>query len=647
MEQDLINDIKEAEHSALSFFTPKWVTGHRNSEIYGLKHYTDEEEEKIVNQKRYPYKFDKISHAINTLLGMQRDSRFDIFFYEFEGSDALKAELYNAVWKHYADRSDFLHVESDVFQDAIVSTYGVFGCEMDYTEDVRGELKVFRAPFDEVMWDRDFRNYDLSDAQWLTRFRYIRKDLLKEQNPELKAMIELAMKEKRYAGGKDVTNFYVKPKQDLVAVHEYFQRGVKNVYLVLMDGDADFFPQVFKTEEEAGQFIQGLTETMNSAALSGQMTGNIPNLEIQPHPVKIINKSEMIINGMLKEPVETGMQNFTYTPFFSSFHDGKFWSMVDRLKDPQMFANRSYMQIDHWIGTMAKGLLWIDPRADSKAKKDIKEKFGTTGGIIEGKFPPQLIESRGPAPQLFSIIDKVETGMDDSLGGSNMLGQKQTASESGRAVLARQAQAGLDHFVSLDNMRRTKHSLGENIAWYLANKITAPRVLRIVGDSLGIQAMQSGGMGKWFKPSASNPSVGYVEINTEEENSLANIEVDVVIDEAVHATTKNWAVLNALTDAAKSGAIPPMPPQVAIELIPGIPQSLKMMWLKAVNAPKEEPMGKVSANYKDLPPDAKVAFLQSIGVESADMMGVIAKEQVDKTAPARPELTEKEKAGQV
>jgi hypothetical protein len=388
----------------------------------------------------------------------------------------------------------------------------------------------------------------------MSRFKYYRREALRQKYPDRKDLIDKISTERRWSGAKDFTETYIKKGLDLIGVHEFYERAYKNIFLVSVDGKLGAIQTAYKTEEEAGAEIQKATELYNVAFLSGQIKTPMPVMQIEPYSVSTIMKTEAVINAILSETGEHPLGDFPYKPFFCYFHDGEFWSVVDRLKDPQMFLNRMYIQIDHWIGTMAKGALWLDPRTDKAEQKKIEEAWGKTGGTIKSKYEPKVLVSPGPAPQLFSAIDRAEVTMEDSMGGANQLGYKQTASESGRAVLARLQQAGLDHFVPLDNMRRTKSELGRNIAWYLSNEITTPRVLRIIGDKLSMQTL-SQGIEQFFTKDEKRPNVGYLQINTSPENSLEGLEVDIVVDEAGHSPTKNQATLNSLADLGKAGVL--------------------------------------------------------------------------------------------
>lgn len=641
-EKDILNDVFLAEESSLGEFEGRWKIAARNAEIYGLDHWESKDKNRIIAQNRIPYVFDRISHAMNTLLGTQRDTRFDIHFYGRNQEDELKSEILNAQWKYYSDICDYIHVESDVFQDGAIGGYGAFAADVDRKQDYRGNLKVYRVPYDQLIWDKTFRQYDLSDCYWMDHLCFYRKDELRKYNPERSELIDLIGTEGNWMPKNKNFNLsrWYKPDKELIGVHKFYERDWQRKYVIWEKGKELPEEMPYDSEEEAGAEIQRRNQMLlgDMGAQMIQSGQPFPEFEVLPIEVPIIKKTEAVVSGLLKEPEIFGMGSFPFSVFFAYFHDGNYWSVIDRLKDPQKFINRMYAQIDHWIGTMAKGLLWIDPRTPDTEANLIRETFGKTGGVIKTKYPPQLIESRGPAPQLFSVLDRVEDGLENSMGGANFAGLKQTASESGRAVLARQSQAGLDHFIPLDNLRRTKQNLGEKIAYALTKEMTEPRTYRIIGDTLSVQAMQNQGILK----QSIRPNVGYMNVNTDDYNTVRDLEVDVIVDEAQHSVTKNQATLSSLVDLAKSNMLPgPMPPEVIAELS-DLPQSMKQIMIQHYQAlaqqPKEDKM-KISGSYKDLPPDVKMQILTEMGFQ-VDPGSVAVKEVIDK-----PHLTQKEKSG--
>lgn len=627
-ETDLLNDILEAETSAVGTFEPLWNEATRNKKVHALDQWGDEKE-KIVKQNRIPYVFDEISHPINVLLGTQRDTRFDIKFYERSKDDSSKVEVMNAVWKYYADLYDFMSVESDVFQDGVVSKYGVFQCRMDYDKDFRGNLRVERTPYNEVIWDTNFRQYDLSDAYWQARLRYYRRKELKGKYPDHADLIDKAGVQTNWAGMTEFQkNLWFKPENDLVGTREFYEKDFVRKFYIRQDGEP--LDMQFKTKKEAEKKVQELiAEAERKNFLSRMMLQGgqpIPTFDVKDISVRVIKKSVVLIDGVLEEPEEQEMNDFQYSIYFPYFDDGKFWSVVDRLYYPQMFKNRMMTMIDHWVGTSAKGLLWIDPKTPKVDADRIEQQFGKTGGVIRGiKNKPEMIESKGIQPQLFGLMELASQNIAYNGGGENYLGSKQTASESGRAVLARQAQAGLDNFIPLDNLRRTKQNLGEKIAWYLANEITTARKLRIVGDELQMAVMDSAGIGS---ADENRPNTRYVEVNTEDDNTIEGLEVDIIVDETPHSPTANQAIIGALTDAGKAGIMTIPPPPTLIPKLLNIPQSFKEEWYKYIEMQQQAPPKneeKVSINYKDLDPNAKMQAQQKAGFQPSKD-GILHKE---------------------
>jgi len=639
-----IKHILEAETQAMGVFRPKWDEARRNAEILGLKLWTEKERKKIEDQNRIAYNLDRVNHAINTLLGAQRETRTDIFFQGQAADDELRVELYNAVWKHFSDLYQFMHIESDVFVDGLVAKYGAYGCEMDYRKNPLGDLRPHRIPFDEVMWDTNSREYDLTDAHWMSRKRFYQRDELLSRYPEKEEIIQMAGNDWSWFTPKNVKELWYKKEKDLIGVSEFYEKDTPTRYFIWQAGADVVLPEAFESRRKAEERIREFGEMFQQMVFKGEADPNQPpKFEVEGIPTQVVSKTVATMNGELEEKHVFEMGEFPISIYFPYYYDGDFWGAVDRVKDPQRFESRMFAQIDHWISAMAKGLLRLDPKVPEPERKKIAEQWGKTGGTFTAKADSvELIQGAGPAPQLFVLLDKVDVLMKETFGGANALGLKQSSSESGRAVLARLGQAGLDNLIPLDNLRRTKHNLGTKVAWYLSNRITAPRVLRLTGDDLTMQAMNDGRLGEYFSASTSRPNVGYLKVNSEKKNTITGLEVDIVVDEAQHSATKNMQMLNQLTDFGKTGLLTvPPPPEVIIELLP-IPLSLKQAWKQAAaqQAQSVEPEMQVSTNYKDLPPEAQTQVLEKQGIETSTEQAT-DKQMFDTD---KPQLTDKEKA---
>ena len=622
---DVVANIIEAENLVLPKFnggdknrekedTGYWARGKRNTEFNAGEHWTPEQKAKFIKQGRIPFTMDKTSHAINTILGSQRESRTEVQFLERSSDDGPRVDTLNAVWKYYEDANEFIYSETDVFTDGVVALCGVFGCEIIKRNGLPF-LQVGRIPYDTVLWDLNFRQYDLSDAQWMSQRLFYRREALAKMYPDQKKLIMLAGMDKdaEPKARPFAYDTWVSPDKELISVRRFYERNIKTKWLIWKRESEIPEETSFATKREAEKEVRNRLAFYEVVA-SEMQAKNLqalprPEYEIVPADFPIVNRTVVVVNGVLEETQELPLGDFPLTMFFSYFHDGRFWTAVDRLRDPQIFMNRMMAHADHAIGTSAKGVLRMSKRLPRNDRKAIQEAWGKTGGAFtaeQGQL--EVFEGRGPQPQLFSMMDRAEGIMDDTFGGANNLGFKQTASESGRAVLARQQQAGLDNFVPLDNMRRTKQLLGKKLAYYLTNDIPQAQKLRIQGHPMQLQGMAEKGVATM---SEKNPTVAYADVNTKDANTITGLEVDVIVGEAAYSPSKMQATVAAMVDMFKAiPGLPPPPIDVVIDSSP-LPEELKTRWKANVSPP--EPKDKVSTNFKDMPLDAKIQHLERLG----------------------------------
>jgi hypothetical protein len=371
---------------------------------------------------------------------------------------------------------------------------------------------------------------------------------------------------------RDYVNAVLNHDLNVVALIEFFEKKYETRYFIRRGGFV--LPLYYDTEKEAAAAAK---EAIEKEAARFTAAGIIPPppeaVKIFPDKFPTVKKTCIAHETLFSE--ETIDEPFypisKYHPYF---HDGEYWSPLDVQKDGQRFFNKMFTMADHWIGTQAKGLLLIDSKAPKQEREVVKKTFSTTGGAVDVSDVEnyKLMESKGPAPQLFSMLGLAQQNLSDNSGGKNFMGKKETASESGIAVRQRIEQGGLSQFVIYDNHRRWKIDVGTKLAWYLTTYMTYPTVVRIMGDELvqeTMQKFQQTGM-NWFKTNSLRPGVGYMEINTGEHNTIEGIKVDVIVDEARWSVSKNQSTLETINGALQSNPLfaQTFPPEVLLELIP-------------------------------------------------------------------------------
>jgi hypothetical protein len=641
--KETVDRVHSARFSAMSTFKEKWVKMQQNSDFVRLIQYSSDQLAKMKN--RVPYVLDYINSSINTLGGIQRDKRTEIYYYPVEPTDSLRTEILNLVKDSQLRRNDFTFLESDVFRDGIIEKVGGIGYEWSLEKNKNGALKTFRIPPRQFMWDLNAREYNKSDAMWVERNRLITKSELATLYPDNRKQIEKMSFDFDALQDAGFNTDYIQevydPKNGWLYLIEHYYKTYKPKFFIrnLTNGliDEVYYDTQKDVDEEIRTRLQMFEQSINEAmarAPSMMLPPPPPQFDTIKDTYPVITKccvaGELgLEEDELKEPF------YPIDLYHPYFHDGDWWCPVDVQKDAQRYFNKMFSMIDHWIGSMSKGLLLGRTGADPSEKKRVREMFSTTGGFAEVENPNdyKLFESKGPAPQLFTMINVAQQNLEDNSGGRNFMGRKETASESGVAVQTRIEQGGLSGFVMFDNLRRWKQAVGEKVAWYLTTYMTTPQIVRIEGDELVQETLakfQNTEAQGWFEKDPIRPGVGYLAVNSGKHNTLEQLKVDVVVDEARWSVNRSANILNQLNMAMQSnpGLAQTFPPEEMVDLLP-LPYSTKekikarMKELAAQQQALEQakvlPPPSISASLGDmqkLPPNAFAELLfKAFGVK--------------------------------
>ncbi len=648
---DSIEKVHTTRQSVARVFSQKWEQMKENSRFMRLEQYSESQLAKFSQENRVPYVFDYITSGVNTYLGIQRDRRTEIFYYPVEKGDEVRCEVLNAVKDHALSANNFIYVESDVFQDGLIEKIGCVAFEWSIEKNPLGMVKMSRVPPRHVVWDLNSREYDHSDATWMSRHRMYGKRELKNRRPEFAKQIDKMSLDLDDLEDLGLTDDYLDQILDsdlgTVALIEFWEKKYDNRYFIRSGRNVDgaYYESQKSAEKEILQRLEIFRAQASQASLVGQNAPPEPDFSVIRHRVPVFHYTE-VAHDMVFEEKDLDEPFYPLSVYHPFFHDGDWWGVVDTMKDPQRYYNKMMAMSDHWIGTMSKGLLLIDGNAPEQEAKEVEAKFSKTGGVVKVQDVEnyKLFESKGPAPQLFSMADLARMNLEEHAGGRNFQGKKETASESGVAVRTRIEQGAVSGFVIYDNLRRWKLSVGEKLAWYLTNYMTAAQVVRIEGENLVQETMQmlSENEGrKWFTRNPLRPGVGFVEVNTEVNNSLEDLRVDVNVDEARWSITKNQEILQEVNMSLQSNPLfaKTFPPEAMLEFL-NLPFSVKeqarqrmqileqqQMQLEAAKAIKPPSVSLDLGDVQELPPDGQVQVLAKYFGIQIDPRGLTDKTQ--------------------
>lgn len=515
--QDIVTRIKNDFAYVNDFFNEKYEGFYRNFDFYAGNQWTQAEIDEHHRQFRKARVFNEIQHKVDHLIGTQNQTRLDVKCQARERGDEPAAELLTNIVKWTEQTNNFEFTETEIFTDGIVGGFGVARVNWCFEDMPYGYPEISRIPPDELCWDTDCKKPDLSSARWMARIVDMTRMDAVEEFPEYEDAIWRAA-----GGGTNELNWNrlklrrnqwgPNKGREIISVVEYYER-VKVYKFVVVD-DIRGEENTFMESSDADDFMNGLIDEYTGAGRNIYNTDGsslICKLNIKTDAIQqtIVIGTEAVFHQL------TALDDFPYVVFFPYFKDGKFWSFVDVLVDPQTLINEFFSQWEYQLGAANKNVMTV---MESFLKKgfglnDVRRELSKSNSLIPvmnhgalASLPNQPIN-----PELFQGIGFSIQRMTDYIGGRNAMGLQENAAESGKAVQARVEAGGLARLPLYDKLRQWRQNVSFRIVWYIKNVMTPAQILRIIGNDKDLQ---------------------YVNLDDDVINSLREIKIDITIDEA-------------------------------------------------------------------------------------------------------------------
>lgn len=548
-------------------FAEKNTNGQRNLNYYMGKQWTDEEIAAHRTQNRKAYVFNETFSKIDHLIGTQTQTRMDAKAIPRERTDDLQVRMLNFIIKWFEQTNNIEFTETDVFTDATIKGAGASVIRWELEDMPNGYPSIESVPIEEMYWDLDAQKVDLSDARWMARVQYLTRREAKEIFPTKKKQIDNMSqsfsvnagrirnimnerREKYLQKGRALTQ-----DDEIVPLVEYCDWDMEPVYVVI--DEITGHTEEFDNESDAQNFYDGLIEgyvAANEELLNPNGTGRVLIVETSQKQYKLITLigDEVLTYDKIHTPF------FPWDICFSYFSKGDYWAFADNMISPQDLINRAFSQLDYQLGATVKGAVTVIPtllRGDFTMEK-ARNEWSKTSPMI----PVLSHEAFHPIPagrvqaELFEEVNFGIQRMTDYAGGKNALGLQENAAESGRAVIARAEQGGIGKLPLFDKLRLWRQNVTYKAIWYIKNHMPPGQVLRIIGG---------------------DEDVTYINIDDGILDSLKEIKLDVVVDEAMKSETmreRNFQQLKELF------AQQPYPPEITMPIMleySNIPESKK------------------------------------------------------------------------
>lgn len=547
-----INKIRSDHNSVFDFFRHKYLKFARNLRYLKNMHWTQDEIDEIHRQDREAVCFPEIERVIRNIMGTEAQMRMDAKAAPREFGDQEQSDILSAGIKFNDQVNDIEYLQSDVFRISLVGGVGISSTRWEYENlDIGYAVHELVPPY-EVMWDTNSIKRDLSDARWMLRRQWLTKLDLLERFPGKHSLIEKAAT--RFGHSDDIfwdsvtcydetsrqggpgwhTGYYWERPDEraMFPVTEYYERLMSYSYIV---EDLKLGTKVpFPTMKKARSYYKGIIKGYRDA---GELTmddfGN-SLITLARINKEIIQQTIMVGDIIIEQELST-MPAPPFTMSFANFVLGDFWGHIDGLIDKQDIINRSWGMQDYLLGTSIKGgYLVIKSFLDESYQRDpeklIEDASQPTPYIFANNsnalqpIAPNLIP-----PQYLQNMNFMISKMTDDAGGNTMFGIQENAQESAAAIEARARQGGIGRLEFFDNLKFWRKQIELKVAWYLKNFLSPAQWRRIIGTY-------------------SNLNSDEIDDNVLE--TLEELKVDVVIEEAIKSDTMNERILKQFTDIA-------------------------------------------------------------------------------------------------
>lgn len=507
---------------------------------------------------------------IDDLSGYQRQMKQEIHYTPVEGGDQKAADLYNIATRKILDECFYQREKTKVFEDMAVVGRGIFNIWVDFSKDLRGDIKVERMPYDEVVYGPHEKE-DLSDCEGLIKSKMYSLAKVKQLWPDkadkiqsdydyLCELDETPARDNpgdQYAVGRPIpvsvgTDKLVDIGKKEYRVLECQQRVYAQVPVVVIADDDFFFNAFAWTDKE----LQRLTS----------WPGFGETIFVVERPTSYIRITRIAGPVVLSDenPADLPDPDFYTTPAYAKKRGEKWWGKVELAKDSQREVNyRASQSVD--IGNKMCAYGWFidsDTFVDSREEQKFLRQSSSPGFVAkltDITRPPQKVEgTKFPA----ELVQLMQLGMQNLATLLGVQVEPAQGDESGQALLQRQRQKLTGNEYLFDNLAYAEAKLGRLLIGLIQRYYPPERILRLVKTQVPGQAMIGG-----------QPLENFTEQEILEMLSNTDItKYDVIVTSSAFSPTHRLASYLFLQDMAKSGV--PVPPQILIELM-DLPQEFK------------------------------------------------------------------------
>jgi len=157
-------DILQWHNANLTKFGEFWKTALENLGLKYDEHWGKDVIAKWNLANRVPMNMPMIFQAIQAIEGFEKTNRNSIFADSDDPDDELNVEIANHVIKKVLKDNKYKYLRDEIFDDGLVATYGALQAYAEKDDYGFNKVIIERIPYNRIMFDLNFKKYDLSDC---------------------------------------------------------------------------------------------------------------------------------------------------------------------------------------------------------------------------------------------------------------------------------------------------------------------------------------------------------------------------------------------------------------------------------------------------------------------------------------------------
>jgi hypothetical protein len=503
---------------------------------------TDEVKSTLEELKRPCTVYNEVKPKVDMLVGMAAQLKSAPMPMPASDEDVAFAELVTGAYEHVRNELRSARVELNCFEHMIKGGLDYQHFWIDTENPFKPKIRTAHVPARDCWIDPLSTEYDMSDARYFFRDKWISEDEVKARYPHVPTdqMRVVGSSQLHYPKYFDLTT-------DKYRIVEVWFRYLEEVFWFinpLTEKEEWLRPAQFKKFEKA------LREGVEIAPGQVFQLPEDQSLDSVKRFKKNIYYAIYTGDTLLEKGASTfRFDRFPYVPYGAYYDEdnNRWFGAIAMMKDPQRNLNTMRRQLTHLLQTAPRGILMHEVGSILNI-----EDYETRGAdptfhmeIAQGHLDKVKFSNQPQINPIYQYLDGMNSqGMKDASGiQDSLMGVQTTSREAGVSVQMRQESNIAVLHILFSNYSESRRMAAEITLSLMQQYMTEPDVIRIEGQN-GMELLQIN--------TQTNPQ-------NEGFNDISSMKFDIVLEENIESVSTRLANMRVLADyaVANPGTIPP------------------------------------------------------------------------------------------